>query len=184
MHLVIRRAGNGFLLLGTALLSVILGGCGVYQSQISGNFSRSALAASAGGGIPIQVDGNVGGIRGAPLATAVAAAMPPSLDGAPSRYAPCEPYSECPGDHVVWTFGPPSARPASVHPPALSINLHQFGPYRPSPNDVTAKAALFQGGTVVASVSGQVDASGPDDPAFQSLIGRMSRTILSPSWFD
>jgi hypothetical protein len=85
----------------------------------------------------------------------------------------------------VWTFGPADWRPASAHPPALSTNVNWFGDFRPATNNVTAKLALFQGGTVVASTSGQVHASGPDDPAFQSLIASMSSQVLSgPDIFD
>jgi hypothetical protein len=44
---------------------------------------------------------------------------------------------------------------------------------------------LFQGGEVVSSIAGQTDASGPSDPAFQSLVGGMAASVLSgPDIFD
>jgi len=180
------RTGNSigyFKALGAVVLAAGLTGCSVYNSQLDGGYSSAAL--TAGGGLPVQVDGKVGGVQGAPLATAVTAAMPTSLGGAPLQYKPCEPYTECAGDHLVWTFGPPDARPASVHPPALSVNLTLFGAYRPEPNNVTVKVALFQSGHVVASASGQVDADNPNDPEFKSLISAMSDEVLvGAGWFD
>jgi hypothetical protein len=172
--------------LAATCLCLTLTGCGVYNSSAGGGFSTSSLtAAGSGAGIPFQVDGKVGGIQGAPLAAAVGGAMPTSVAGATVHYAACEPYTECAGDHLVWTFGPPDARPASSHPPALGTNLNWFGSYEPAANNVTVKLALFQGGNVVASVSGQTDADSPNDPAFQALIAGMSQSVLSgPDIFD
>jgi hypothetical protein len=166
-------------------LCLALAACGAYNAQTSNGFSDAALGAQTAG-IPVQVDGSVGAVRGAPLAAAVAAAMPTSVEGKPAQYKPCDPYTECPGDHVVWTFGPPDWRSAYAHPPALAVNVADWvGDYRPAPNNVAVKVALFQGGTVVASASGQVDANGPDDPAFRSLIASMSGKVLSgPDVFD
>jgi len=170
-------------LLSAASLIIALAGCSSYHTQVTGGFSDSALAAH--GALPIQVDGKVGGVQGAPLAAAVAAAMPSSVDGVKLQYAQCEAYTECAGDHLVWTFGPPEARPSSVHPPALSYNVNLIGPYEPAPNNVAVKVALFQGGHLVASASGQVDANNPDDPAFKSLIDEMSAQVLEgPDWLD
>ncbi len=162
-------------------------GCAsVYHESASQDFSAAPLAAP--GGLPLQVDGTVGTLRGAALAQAVAQAMPASAGGGDVHYAPCEAYSECPGDHLVWTFGPPAARPASAYPPAIARNIDWIGDYRPSPNNVTAKLALIENGNVVASASGQVDASSPSDPAFQALVAAMTRSVLSgpgiASWID
>jgi hypothetical protein len=166
--------------------TLTLAGCSTYHSAVSGNFSAEELTSAGGGaGIPLQVDGSVGGVRGAPLATAVSSAMPAAVAGAPVRYTACEPYTECAGDHLVWTFGPPEARPASAYPPALGTNLNWFGDYEPSPTNVSVKVALFQGGTPVASVSGQTDAASPNDPAFQALIADMAAQVMSgPDAFD
>jgi hypothetical protein len=167
---------------GLAVLCLAMTGCSgsVYHVESYGGFSTAALEAQAGGdGLQIQVDGSVGAARGAPLAAAVAAAMPASVNGASIRYTPCEAYSECPGDHLVWTFGPPAARPASAYPPAIAMNVNWAGTYRPDPNDVTIKAALFQNGEVVSTAAGQVDALAPDDPAFQATIRRMASDVLS-----
>ena len=165
-------------LFGLATTALISTGCAsVYHTEVDGGFSDAPIRAAAG--LPLQVDGMVGGQQGAPLAQAVAAAMPTSISGATVQYVPCEEYTECPGDHLVWTFGPPAARPASAHPPALSTNLNWIGPYRPAPNNVAVKLALFEGNNVVASTSGQVDASSPSDPAFQALIAAMTQSVLS-----
>jgi hypothetical protein len=163
-----------------------LGGCSVYQTDISGSFSEAALTTpGAAAGIPVQVDGKVGGVQGAPLATAVAAAMPTTVADAAVHYAPCAAYTECAGDHVVWTFGPPAARPTSAYPPFAAYNLNWLWGYQPAPNNVTVKVAVFQGGQVVSSASGQVDADNPGDPAFQALIADMSQAVLSsPGWFN
>jgi hypothetical protein len=170
------------LLLGAAMLS----GCSVYQADSGDGLAGSSLiAAGAGQGIAVQVDGSVGGARGAALAAAVADAMPRKIGDAPIRYAPCEAYTECAGDHIVWTFGPPAARPASAYPPALATNIDWIGPYQPAPDAVTVKVALIQNGDVVASASGQVEADKPDAPAFRDLIASMSAVVLpSPGWFD
>ncbi len=173
-------------LLAAAGLCLTLAGCSTYHSSAGGGFSTADLtAAGAGSGIPIQVDGKVGAVQGAPLAAAVSSAMPASVAGTAVHYAACEPYTECAGDHLVWTFGPPDARPASAYPPALGTNLNWFGDYRPAPNNVTVKVALFQGGNVVASASGQTKADTPNDPAFQGLIAALSADVLSgPDVFD
>jgi len=170
----LRFAALGLFALGAA-------GCSVYHAEVDGGFSASALTAlGAGTGIPLQVDGAVGSVRGAALATAVAGSMPTTVEGTPVRYAPCDPYTECAGDHVVWTFGPPAARPASVYPSELHVNVDWIGGYQPSPANITAKVALFHGGTVVSSAAGQVDApNGTDDPAFRALIADMSRAVFS-----
>jgi hypothetical protein len=165
-------------------LCMALSACGAYNAQTSNSYSDAALSAQTAG-IPIQVDGSVGSVRGAPLATAVAAAMPKTVEGKAAQYAPCQPFTECAGDHIVWTFGPPDWRSAYAHPPALAVNVTDWVSDRPAPNNVAVKVALFQGGTVVASASGQVDANNPDDPAFQALIAAMSSKVLSgPDIFD
>lgn len=166
--------------------ALTLAGCSTYHSAASGNFSTERLTSAGGGaGIPFQVDGSVGGVRGAPLATAVAGAMPATVAGTSVHYTACEPYTECAGDHLVWTFGPPTARPASAYPPALGTNLNWFGDYQPSPTNVTVKVALFQYGNPVASTSGQTDAASPNDPAFQALIADMASKVMSgPDVFD
>jgi hypothetical protein len=68
-------------------LCMALAACGTYNTQVSNSFSDTALGAQAGG-VPVQVDGSVGSVRGAPLATAVAAAMPKTVAGKPAQYAP------------------------------------------------------------------------------------------------
>jgi hypothetical protein len=173
-------------LLAALSLALALAGCSTYHAADSGNFDSDRLTAGGTGpGIPFQVDGSVGGVRGAPLATAVAAAMPAKIDGKTVHYTACEPYTECAGDHLVWTFGPPAARPEMTHPPAIGTNLAIIGGYDPGPNNVTVKVALFQGGNPVASISGQTDAAGPGDPAFQSLIADMAAEVTSgPDVFD
>ncbi|HTJ64020.1 MAG TPA: hypothetical protein VL899_09425 [Alphaproteobacteria bacterium] len=164
--------------------ALALGACSTYNTATTGGFSDAALVAQTKG-VPVQVDGSVGGVHGAPLATAVAAAMPTMVGGKSLQYAPCEPNTECAGDHLVWTFGPADWRPASAHPPALATNVNWFGDVRPAPNNVAVKLALFQGGTVVASTSGQVDVNNPDDPAFKALIATMTDEVLSgPDWLD
>jgi hypothetical protein len=169
--------------LGGVCLVAGLAGCSPYYTQVGGGFSGAALTAH--GALPIQIDGKVGSAEGAPLAQAVAAAMPASVDGVKLEYAPCKPDTECPGDHLVWTFGPPEARPASVHPAALSYNVNLIGSYQPEPNNVAVKVMLIQGGHIVASASGQVDADNPDDPNFKSLIGDLSGQVLEgPDWLD
>ncbi len=167
-------------------LCLPLAGCATYHTQAGSGFSSAALtAAGAKGGLPFQVDGKVGGVQGAPLSTAVGAAMPASVGGTEFHYAACDAYTECAGDHLVWTFGPPAARPRSAYPPAMAVNLNLIGGYEPSPNNVTAKVALFQGGNVVASAAGQTDARDPSDPAFQAMISQMSHAVLSgPDAFD
>jgi len=172
---------NLALTFAASMLCLPLAGCAAYHTYAGNGFSGEALAsASAKDGIPFQVDGKVGDVQGAPLATAVGAAMPASF-----HYAACAPYTECPGDHLVWTFGPPDARPRSAYRANTAYNLNWIGGYEPSPNNVTAKVALFQGGNVVASASGQVDASNPNDPAFQAMVADMSHTVLSgPDVFD
>ncbi len=169
-----------------ALASVALAATGcapVYHTEIDGGFAQAPLTSPKGAAL--QVDGVVGGIEGEPLAQAVAAAMPSDVGGASFQYAPCEAYTECPGDHLVWTFGPPAARPASAYPPAISRNIDWIGDYRPAPNNITAKLAVFENGDVVATTAGQVDANGPDDPAFKALIAAMTRAVLSrPGWFN
>jgi hypothetical protein len=159
--------------------TLALAGCSTYHSAASGNFSSERLTSAGGGGIPFQVDGSVAGVRGAPLATAVAGAMPATVAGTAVHYTACEPYTECAGDHLVFTFGPPAARPSSAYPAALGTNLNWFGDYEPSPTNVAVKVALFQNGNPVASVSGQTDAASPNDPAFQSLIADMAATVMS-----
>ena len=163
-----------------------LAACSAYHRQTSWGFSGDSLtSAGAGPGIAFQVDGKVGDTQGAPLATAVATAMPATVGGAAVHYAACAPYTECAGDHLVFTFGPPDARPTSAYPPAMGYNLNWFGNYEPAANNVTVKVALFQGGNVVASASGQTEAGSPNDPAFQSLIAQLSETVMSgPDAFD
>ena len=159
--------------------TLTLAGCSTYHSAASGNFSTERLTSGGGGtGIRFQVDGSVAGVRGAALATAVAGAMPATVAGTAVHYAACEPYTECAGDHLVWTFGPPAARPSSAYPAALGTNLNWFGDYEPSPTNVSVKVALFQNGNPVASVSGQTDAASPNDPAFQSLIASMASQVM------
>ena len=172
-----------------ACLCLPLAACSVYHDTVGGGFSSTGLTtAGTAGGIPFQVDGKVGTAQGAPLAAAVATAMPTSVAGATVHYTACQPYTECAGDHLVWTFGPPAARPASAYPPAAAYNVEWVGHYEPASNNVTVKVALFQGGNVVASASGQTDADSPNDPAFQSLIAEMSETVLSgpdaADWID
>ena len=178
--------GNSTRIAMTLVLALCLplAGCATYHTQAGGGFSNAALT-GAKGGLPFQVDGKVGNVQGAPLATAVGAAMPAAVGGAEFHYAACDAYTECAGDHLVWTFGPPAARPRSAYPPAMAVNLNLVGGYEPSPNNVTAKVALFQGGNVVASAAGQVDARDPSDPAFQAMISQMSHAVLSgPDVFD
>lgn len=172
--------------LAVACLCLPLAACSAYHRQAGGGFSGDSLTtAGAGPGIAFQVDGKVGATQGAALAAAVATAMPASVGGAAVHYAACAPYTECAGDHLVFTFGPPSARPPSAYPSAMGYNLNWFGNYEPEPNNVTVKVALFQGGNVVASASGQTEADSPNDPAFQSLIAELSETVLSgPDVFD
>ncbi len=171
-----KRLPTAFLL---ASVLLPLAGCSTYHSSAGGGFSDASLKnVGSSAGIPFQVDGKVGATQGAPLAAAVATAMPASVAGTTVHYTACEPYTECAGDHLVWTFGPPAARPASAYPPAAAYNLHWFG-YEPAANNVTVKVALFQGGNLVASASGQTNADSPNDPAFQSLIAGMSASVLS-----
>src|SRR5271168_708386 len=92
-----------------ASLSLPLTGCATNHMEAGGDFSEVGLA-SAKGGLPFQVDGKVGNVQGAPLAAAVGAAMPGSVGGTELHYVACDPYTECAGDHLVWTFGPPAAR--------------------------------------------------------------------------
>ena len=176
--------GGGRLGLGALapiLLALTLGGCAVQQVEVDEGFSDAALAGQgSGAGIPVQVDGAVGDARGAALATAVTGAMPTDVAGTSVHYAACEPYQECAGDHVVWTFGPPSARSPWNYPAALHLNVGWIGDYAPGPSHVTAKVALFQGGNVVATAEGQVDApDGANDPAFRAMIEAMSRAIFA-----
>jgi hypothetical protein len=169
-----------------ASLCLPLAGCSTYHSASSNGFSSARLS-NAGGkdGLPFQVDGKVGDVQGAALASAVGSAMPASVGGTALHYTACEAYTECAGDHLVWTFGPPASRPRSAYPPELAVNYNIIGGYEPSATNVTAKVALIQGGNIVASVSGQVDAAGPTDPAFQSMIEQMSQSVLSgPDLFD
>ncbi len=164
--------------------AIALGGCSVYHDEASGSFSEAALTkAGSDAGIPVQVDGRVGSVQGSPLANAVAAAMPATIGGTAVKYAPCPQYTECPGDHVVWTFGPPPARPASAYPPALGHYVSWLWFQTPSPNTLAVKVAVFQGGNVVASSAGQVDSSDPNDPAFKALIANMTYSVI-PGWFD
>lgn len=166
-------------MLAAASFILTLAGCSTYHAATSGNFSTERLTSAGGGaGIPFQVDGSVAGVRGAPLATAVAGAMPATVAGTAVHYTACEPYTECAGDHLVWTFGPPAARPASAYPAALGRNLNWFGDYEPSPTNVSVKVALFQNGEPVASVSGQTDAANPTDPAFQALVAKMASEVM------
>jgi hypothetical protein len=179
-----RAWASGALILASSLA---LGGCTTYHQEVGGGFSDADLSTlGAGTGIPLQVDGSVGGVSGAKLAAAVSTAMPSALGASNIHYRPCEPYTECSGDHVVWTFGPTAARPASNYPAALHVNLDWFGTYHPGADHVSAKVALFQGGNVVASADGQVDApQGADDPAFKAMIAEMSAAVMeSPGWFD
>ena len=183
----IDHARTAFGILTAALLSLALGGCAVQRAEVDQGFSGEALAAQGtGAGIPVQVDGAVGAVRGAPLATAVTGAMPTAVGGTTVHYAACEPYQECAGDHVVWTFGPPSASSSWNYPAALHFNPAWIGSYDPGAAHVTAKVALFQGTNVVATADGQVDApNGPDDPAFRAMIAHMSHDIFSgPGLFD
>ena len=168
-----------------AALSLQMAGCATFHPAAGNGFSGKKLAdAGAAAGIPVQIDGKVGGIQGAALATAVTAALPATVAGNTVHYVACEPYAECPGDHLVFTFGPPAARPTNAYPLSLATNVNLLG-YSPSPNTVTAKLALFQGGTVVASISGQTAADSPNDPVFQSLVTSMSNSVLSgPDIFD
>jgi hypothetical protein len=168
-----------------AAICLPLAGCATYHPAAGNGFSGKRLAeAGTAGGIQIQVDGKVGGVQGAPLAAAVSGAMPGTVAGTAVHYVACEPYTECPGDHLVFTFGPPAARPANAYPLSLATNVNWLG-YHPAPNNVTVKLALFQGGNPVASISGQTNADSPNDPAFQSLIASMSRSVLSgPDAFD
>jgi hypothetical protein len=167
-------------------MTAMLTGCGVYHADADEGLSEDSLTrAGTAEGVALQVDGAVGGVRGAALAQAVAGAMSKQVGDATIRYAPCPAFTECAGDHIVWTFGSPAARPASAYPPALATNIDWIGPYAPDSDNVTVKVALIQGGDVVASASGQVDAASPDDPAFRDLIKAMSRRVLSgPGWFD
>jgi hypothetical protein len=171
--------------LGLAALCLPLAGCATYHKAAGNNFSGARLTeAGTAGGIQIQVDGKVGGVQGDALAAAVTAAMPATVGGTPVKYVACAQYTECPGDHLVFTFGPPAARPSSAYPPALATNFNLLG-YNPGPDNVTVKAALFQGGEVVSSIAGQTDATGPSDPAFLSLVGGMAGSVLSgPDIFD
>ncbi len=163
-------------------LLAMTGCASVYHVENDEAFSSAPL--TAGTPVPLQVDGVVGGMQGEPLAQAVAAAMPP-VGGPNVQYAPCEAYTECPGDHLVWTFGPPAWRPASAYPPAISRNIDWIGNYRPAPNNIAAKLALFENGQVVGSASGQVDADSPSDPAFQAMVASMTRQVLSgPGFLD
>jgi hypothetical protein len=166
-------------------LCLPLAGCATYHKAASNNFSGARLTdAGTAGGIQIQVDGKVGGVQGDALAAAVTAAMPATVGGAPVKYVACAQYTECPGDHLVFTFGPQAARPTTAYPPALATNFNLLG-YHPAQDNVTVKAALFQGGEVVSSISGQTDASGPGDPAFQALVSGMAGSVLSgPDIFD
>ncbi len=144
-----------------------LAGCApVYHDEVFGSYSTSALTtAGAASGIPIQVDGKVG--------------------DAAVHYAPCAAYTECTGDHVVWTFGPPAARPASAYPSALATNIDWIGPYTPAPDNVAVKVAVIQHGTIVATAAGQVDADNPDSAAFQDLIASMARRVMpADGWLD
>jgi hypothetical protein len=163
------------------LLGLALAGCAVQRAEVDEGYSEAALTAQGGGaGIPLQVDGAVGSVHGQALAASVAGGMPTDIGGTAVHYAPCEPYEECPGDHIVWTFGPPAVRPASDYPSELHLNVDWIGSYRPSPGNVTAKVALFQGGNVVATAEGQVDASnGTEDPAFRAMIAAMSRAVFA-----
>jgi hypothetical protein len=167
-------------------MALAVAGCSSYHSAGTNAYSAAGLTeVGAAGGIPLQVDGQVGGIRGAPLTAVVAAAMPATVDGAKVHYAPCEDYSECAGDHVVWTFGPPPARSNWSYPPALSVNVNWIGNPYPSKDKIAAEATLFQNGEPVSTVSGQVTADGANDPAFQSMISEMSgRLLTGPGWFD
>ncbi len=176
----------GKLRLAAIGLTFALSGCSSYHSAGTNGYSDAGLTAVGGtSGIPLQVDGQVGGLRGAPLTAIVAAAMPTTVDGAAVHYAPCEDYSECAGDHVVWTFGPPPARSNWSYPPALSVNVNWIGNPYPSKDKIAAEATLFQNGEPVSTVSGQVTAEGPNDPAFQSMISEMSgRLLTGPGWFD
>lgn len=175
------RARLGLHVLATALLALALGGCAAQRAEVDEGYAGEVLAAQGtGAGIPVQVDGAVGSVRGAPLAASVTGAMPTEVGGATVRYAACEPYQECPGDHVVWTFGPPSARSTWDYPAAFHFNPGWIGSYDPGPAHVTAKVALFQGTNVVATAEGQVDApNGTDDPAFRAMIADMSRAVFS-----
>jgi hypothetical protein len=177
----IDRARRGMGVLTVALLALALGGCAVQRSEVDEGFSGEALTAQGtGAGIPVQVDGVVGNARGAALAASVTGAMPTEVAGTAVHYAACEPYQECPGDHVVWTFGPPSARSSWNYPAAFHFYPGWIGSYEPGPNHITAIVALFQGDNVVATADGQVDApNGADDPAFRAMIDQMSRAIFS-----
>jgi hypothetical protein len=171
--------------LAFAGLCLPLAACGTYHAAASNNFSAKKLTdAGSAAGIQIQVDGRVGAIQGAELAKAVAAAMPATIAGKPVHYVTCEEYTECVGDHLVFTFGAPAARPITAYPPAMAVNFNLIG-YKPAPNNVSVKLALFQDGNPVSSIAGQTDADSPSDPAFQSLIAQMSGTVISgPDIFD
>jgi hypothetical protein len=67
-------------LAGLIAIAIASGGCAsVYHTEISDGFSAKPLTPA--GGLPLQVNGVVGGQRGAPLAQAVADAMPASVGG-------------------------------------------------------------------------------------------------------
>ena len=166
-------------------VSLLAAGCAVFHQEVDDGYSGDALAAqSTAGGVPLQVDGSVSGLSGNPLAALVGGAMAASAGGSALRYTPCNP--DCAGDRIVWTFGPPAARPVTAYPAAFHVPLEWFDNGQPSATNVSAEVALFQGSRVVASASGQVDApEGANDPAFKAMIAEMSHAILSgPNWIE
>ena len=166
---------------GTVSLALTCAGCAVYHSETTGGFSGAGIAdLGAGSGIPFQVDGSVAGVRGSALAAAVGAGMPATIESKTVHYIPCAPYTECAGDHVVWTFGPPPMRSSANYPSALHFNPAWIGSYRPATTRVAATVSIFQGGALVSTAAGQVDApEGVNDPAFKAMISELSGTVLS-----
>lgn len=172
------RTTGLFLVIMLATAGCASGSVRLTHQDINPMYGAGQFAyAGAGRDLRVDVVGNPFGGDAASFGRAVTNAMQGQ------HFGPATNFTTSPGGdardayRVVMLFDPP----ASFNPMQLCDESPSALPTQPRQDGISAFAAFCRGSKALSSVKGDVAAaSGPDDPAFRALVGRVTHALFPP----
>lgn len=164
------RPGHTLAAFGILALSACIGGVPVVTPVQVNSYDPSMLSYAAGnGGMHVEIYGNPFGGEQAAFEEKVANALTKAHRGPDFPVTPEKAANQQTVYRLVMAFNTPH--------PGYRI-CRTPGGEAAAGSPVTVYAALCQGGRSVTSLSGQIAVSGPDDPAFDSLMTQVAANLL------
>lgn len=172
------RTTSLFLVILLAAAACAPGNVRLTHQDINPMYGAGQFAyAGAGRDLRVDVAGNPFGGEAGALGRAVTDAMQGQ------HFGPATHFTTAPGAdarsayRVVMLFGPPP----SFNPMQLCDDPPSALPTQRSQDGVAVFAAFCRGSKALSSVKGRIEgASGPDDPAFRALVGRVTHALFPP----